>query len=116
MNNSAATFDVRYYVTDNGHDVFLDWISGVRDTIALAAISRRVNRLRAGHFGDHAFCREGVWELRIDVGPGYRVYYARAGQRVLLLLGGGDKHTQSSDIARACEYLRNEKRRLDNAK
>ncbi|MHB8837587.1 MAG: type II toxin-antitoxin system RelE/ParE family toxin [Gemmatimonadaceae bacterium] len=110
------TFDVYYYVTDGGRDVFLDWISGVGDVVAKAAISRRVNRLRVGHFGDHAFCREGVWELRIDVGPGYRVYYARTGRHILLLLGGGDKRSQSGDIARACEYLRNEKRRMSDAK
>lgn len=109
-------FDVRHYVTGSGRDVFLDWILGVRDVVARAAISRRVNRLRNGHFGDHAFCREGVWELRIDVGPGYRVYYARTGRHILLLLGGGDKHSQSGDIARACEYLRNERRRLSDAK
>ncbi len=110
------TFDVRYYVTDGGRDVFLDWILGVRDLLTRTAVSRRVNRLRGGHFGDHAFCREGVWELRIDVGPGYRVYYARTGRDILLLLGGGDKQSQSGDIERACEYLRHEKRRMSDAK
>lgn len=110
------TFDVRYYVTDSGRDVFLDWITGVRDVVAKSAVSRRVNRLRNGHFGDHACCRDGVWELRIDVGPGYRVYYARTGRDILLLLNGGDKQSQPGDIARACEYLRNEKRRLNDAK
>ncbi len=110
------TFDVHYYVTDGGRDVFLDWISGVRDVVAKAAISRRVNRLRVGHFGDHAFCREEVGEARIAVGPGYRVYYARTGRHILLLPGGGDKHSQPYDISRACEYLRNEKRRLSDAK
>jgi putative addiction module killer protein len=57
-----------------------------------------------GNFGDHKFCRDGVWELRIDVGPGYRVYYAVAGSQVVLLLCGGDKRTQGADINRACEY------------
>jgi probable addiction module antidote protein len=53
-----------------------------------------VTRIEQGNFGDHKFCRDGVWELRIDVGAGYRVYYAMAGQRVVLLLCGGDKRTQ----------------------
>ena len=57
-----------------------------------------------GNFGNHKSCRDGVWELRIDVGPGYRVYYAVAGSQVVLLLCGGDKRTQSADISRACEY------------
>lgn len=57
-----------------------------------------------GNFGNHKSCRDGVWELRIDVGPGYRVYYAVAGSQVVLLLCGGDKRTQSADITRACEY------------
>jgi putative addiction module killer protein len=68
------------------------------------AIDRRINRVELGNFGDHKFCRDGVWELRIDVGPGYRVYYAIAGSQVILLLCAGDKRTQASDIARACEY------------
>jgi putative addiction module killer protein len=60
--------------------------------------------MELGYFGDHKFCRGGVWELRIDVGPGYRVYYAMAGAQVVLLLSGGDKQTQDADIDRACEY------------
>lgn len=57
-----------------------------------------------GNFGDHKFCRDGVWELRIDVGPGYRVYYAIAGEQVVLLLTGSDKRSQDAEIDRACEY------------
>ena len=62
--------------------------------------------MELGNFGDHKFCREGVWELRVDVGAGYRVYYAIAGMTVVIILCGGDKGTQSSDIDRACEYWR----------
>jgi len=64
-----------------------------------------------GNFGDHKFCRDGVWELRIDVGHGYRVYYAIAGIQVVLLLCGGDKRTQDTDIDRACEYWQDWQRR-----
>ena len=57
-----------------------------------------------GLFGDCRPLRKGVWELRVDWGPGYRVYYAEAGERVVLLLAGGDKRTQSADIRRAIEH------------
>jgi len=62
--------------------------------------------LEQGNFGDFKPCREGVHELRVDIGPGYRVYYAQAGKTIVLLLNGGTKKTQSADIARACEYWR----------
>jgi len=76
------------------------------DGMAKIQIVKRLNRLLIGNFGDYKFCREGVWELRIDFGPGYRVYYAVVGTTVVLLLCGGDKRTQARDIDRACEYLR----------
>ncbi|MDV7400646.1 type II toxin-antitoxin system RelE/ParE family toxin, partial [Arthrospira platensis SPKY1] len=75
-------------------------------------VQRRVDRLMSGHFGDHRFCRDGAWELRIDMGPGYRVYYARAGQTIVLLLCGGDKRTQDTDINRAVAYWQDYQRRL----
>jgi len=68
-------------------------------------VQRRVDRLGKGHFGNCRFCRDGVWELKIDHGPGYRVYYARIGKTVILLLAGGDKRTQSVDIERAAKYF-----------
>jgi putative addiction module killer protein len=64
-----------------------------------------------GNFGDHRFCRDGVWELRVDVGAGYRIYYAIAGSKVILLLSGGDKGTQAADIARASNYWKEWQRR-----
>jgi len=68
------------------------------------AIDRRFFRMELGNFGDHKPCRDGVWELRIDIGPGYRVYYARVGLTVVLLLCGGVKRSQKADISKACEY------------
>ncbi len=62
--------------------------------------------MRQGNFGDHKFCGNGVWELRIDLGAGYRIYYGLAGDRIVLLLCGGDKATQTRDIARAAELWR----------
>lgn len=107
--------EIRHYVTDRGRDVFHDWQEAVRDPVAQLAIDRRVNRMALGNFGDHAPCRDGVWELRIHVGAGYRVYFAMAGRAVVLLLGGGDKRSQSADITRACEYWHDAQRRQRDA-
>ncbi len=99
-------YEVRHYVTADGKDIFLDWLRRLRDTRARIAIDRRINRLEFGNFGDHKFCRDGIWELRIDVGPGYRTYYAMDGANLVLLLVGGDKQSQDADINRACAYWR----------
>ena len=79
---------------------------------ARVAVQRRIDRLGAGNFGDHKFCRDGIWELRIDVGAGYRVYYARAGRTVLLIACGGDKRNQTADIGRAVDYWNDYQRRV----
>jgi putative addiction module killer protein len=80
---------------------YRDWIDGLRDTVGRARILMRVDRLTHGNPGDHRHLTDGVSELRVDIGPGYRVYYATRGDRVLLLLGGGDKASQAKDIAKA---------------
>jgi len=83
------------------------WIDGLRDLAGRARILVRVDRLIHGNPGDHRNLTEGVAELRIDVGPGYRVYYARRGEQLLLLLGGGSKATQTNDIDKALDLNRN---------
>lgn len=97
-------YELRHYLTTAGADIYLDWTRKLRDAGARIAIDRRLNRLELGNFGDHGFCRNGVGELRIDIGAGYRVYYAIADKKVVVLLCGGDKRTQDADIERACEY------------
>jgi putative addiction module killer protein len=97
-------YEIRHYLARDAKDLYLEWYSELRDTKARVAIDRRINRVELGNFGDHKFCRDGVWELRIDIGPGYRVYYAIAGKQIILLLCGGDKRSQRADIDRACEY------------
>lgn len=77
------------------------WLLGLRDVQAKARIEVRIRRLSLGNPGDVRSVGEGVSELRIDYGPGYRVYFARRGLRVVLLLCGGDKSTQSADVALA---------------
>lgn len=107
-------YEVRHYLTPGGKDVFLDWLRKLRDVSARIAVDRRVNRIELGNFGDHKFCRDGVWELRIDVGAGYRVYYAVADTKIVLLMCGGDKRTQDADIDRACGYWQDWKRRASD--
>jgi putative addiction module killer protein len=104
-------YEIRHYIAPEGKDIYLDWLRGLRDTKARIAIDRRINRLELGNFGDHKFCSDGVWELRIDVGPGYRIYYAIARTQLILLLLGGDKRTQAADIDRACANWKDWQRR-----
>lgn len=95
---------VDFYVTASGKVPYQEWISRLRDKTAKAAITRRMIRIRIGDLGDHRSLGDGVSELRIDVGPGYRVYYGVSGRTVVLFLAGGAKGTQTRDIARAKLY------------
>ena len=103
--------DVHHYVSRAGKDIFDDWLAQLADSRTQAKIAARINRLAAGNFGDCKPLRQGVCELRIDWGPGYRVYYAMIGRECALLLCGGDKRKQSPDIQRALEYLKDYKER-----
>ena len=103
--------EVIHYQTDAGEDVFAAWIVSLRDQQAAARIASRVERICAGLVGDCKPLAEGVWELRVDWGPGYRVYYARTGGKLLLILVGGDKRKQKAEIETALEYWKNWKRR-----
>ena len=93
--------EIRRYVNPAGKDVFGEWTRSLRDHRAYARIRVRLARLQAGNFGDCRPVGGGVLELRIDYGPGYRVYLAKIGRRVVLLLGGGDKRRQQADIQAA---------------
>jgi putative addiction module killer protein len=103
--------EVRRYVTSDGTDVVGEWLSSLKDMRARAKIAVRIDRLSAGNFGDCKPLREGLSELRIDEGPGYRLYYAMVGRAYVLLLCGGDKRKQSADIKRALAYFRDYKER-----
>src|SRR6478609_10152945 len=107
-----SNYQIEFYLSAGDHrDLYLDWLQRLRDRQTKVAVIRRVTRLESGNFGDHKFCRDGVWELRIDVGPGWRVYYALAGRRVVLLLCGGDKRAQEADIAKAVNCWQDWQRR-----
>lgn len=87
------------------------WLEALKDLRAKAQIQARMVRVAAGNFGDCKSLRDGVQELRIDYGPGYRVYLSRQGPILVLLLCGGDKADQSRDIEHAIEYLKDWKER-----
>jgi putative addiction module killer protein len=107
----TVVYEIRYYLTAAGKNVFESWLESLSDDVVEARIDARINRLTHGNFGDCKPVGGGVWELRIDWGPGYRVYYAVVAQRCVLLLAGGDKRKQSADIAKAIENLKDYKLR-----
>ena len=86
---------------------FAAWLDGLRDVRGRARVQARIERLAAGNPGDVKPVGQGVSELRIDFGPGYRVYFVRKGQTVIVLLAGGDKETQAADIKTALRLARN---------
>ena len=88
-------------------DEYREWVDELRDRAGRARILVRVDRLIDGNPGQHRDLTDGVSELKIDVGPGYRVYYTQRGGRLLLLLAGGDKSTQQRDIEMAIALARN---------
>jgi putative addiction module killer protein len=87
-------------------DVFERWLTGLRDKRAVARINARLRRMMLGNPGDVSPVREGISELRVDYGPGYRVYFVQHGREVVVILAGGDKRTQSRDIEKALEMAR----------
>ena len=84
--------------TFNKTDTFADWLDQLRDVVGRAKVLIRIKRAQAGNFGDCESLGDGIFEMRVTFGPGYRVYYAQEGTLVYLLLCGGDKSTQSADI------------------
>jgi len=104
-------YKIEDYLTEDGRIPFKEWLSALTDRQAKARVLTRVQRMAAGNLGDCKPLQDGVWELRIDHGPGYRVYYAQAGKKLLLLLIGGDKTKQQSDITKAIGYWKDWNRR-----
>lgn len=99
------------YVTESGREPVTEWVQSLKDKQAQAKIRVRLKRLEAGMFGDCEPVGDGVLELREHLGAGYRVYFGRHGQTVVILLCGGSKKTQSSDIKTARQYWADWKRR-----
>lgn len=103
--------EVYHYITENGENVFETWLSSLKDDTVAARIAARIARLAGGNYGDCKPVGKSVWELRIDIGPGYRVYYAKIERTCVLLLAGGDKSTQAVDINRAITNLNDYRKR-----
>lgn len=107
----SSLVEIRRYQLENGYVPVDEWLGSLPDKVAVAAIRVRIRRLESGNFGDCKPVGEGVSELRIDVGAGYRLYHARHGKKLIILLCGGDKKSQQSDISRAKAYWADWKRR-----
>jgi putative addiction module killer protein len=103
--------DIEVYLTEEGRTPFTDWLNALRDIRGRAKIRTRLDRVRLGNFGDRASVGGGVEDLRIDFGPGYRVYFGQVGSKVVLLLCGGHKNTQEQDIREARRYWKDYKKR-----
>jgi len=106
-------YTTKRYKDKGGKVPYSDWIAALKkkDRTAAAKVDARIARATGGNFGDHKYERDGVWELRIDYGPGYRVYYSMEDGEIILLLVGGDKSTQKSDLNKAVKYLKDYKSR-----
>ena len=109
--SEAVSHEVEVYQTEEGRSPFSEWIRNLKDRTARARVRTRLARLRLGNFGDTNSLGGGLYELRINYGPGYRVYFGRTGNRLVLLLCGGTKRTQARDIEQALTYWRDYRRR-----
>ena len=99
-----ARIIVLQYVTASGRRPFQDWIDSIKVKAIKASVAARIGRVRAGTFGDWRSVGDGVFELRVDRGPGYRIYLARQEPTLVILLAGGEKKSQQIDINRAKAY------------
>jgi putative addiction module killer protein len=109
----SRSWEVEIYTTSSGESPFQEWTDNLKDSGGAARIAARVDRLPEGNWGDFKFIGEGVFELRIDAGPGYRIYFAKHENRVILLLCGGDKGSQKRDIAQAIGYWKEYRRQFE---
>ena len=104
-------YEILFYKNAKGTEIITEWLLALRDDKAVHRITAHLAKVRAGNLGDVKPVGSGVWEIRIDVGQGYRVYYSIVGKQVILLLAGGDKRSQSRDIEKAINYLDDYKRK-----
>jgi putative addiction module killer protein len=107
-------YTISYYLAEAGRKPFKEWLDGLRDIVARQKIRIRLDRVRLGNLGKNRSVGDGVYELKIDYGPGYRVYYGLERKTVVLLSLGGDKSSQKKDITQARIYWEEHKRRRSN--
>ncbi len=104
MAHSVSQKEVLVFTTEDGQQPYSNWLNGLRDGTTRRRIIQRVTRLESGNYGDFKSLKDGVFELRLSFGSGYRVYFAEDGNTVVVLLCGGDKSTQEKDIETAKAY------------
>ena len=109
---TLVQYEIEIYKSARGKCPFSKWLRDLADIKARARIKVRLDRLKLGNFGDCESLGDGVSELKMDFGPGYRVYFGKTGNQCVLLLCGGSKRTQSKNIEKAKEYFEDYKRRL----
>ena len=103
--------EIRVYVSRDGKKPFVAWIKKLRDQRARDRIHNQIDRLRLGNTGDFKSIGNGIYELRIHYGPGYRIYFGQTGKQIILLLCGGNKASQQQDVNRAKQYWQEYRRR-----
>ena len=103
--------EVLVYSRSDGSEPFVDWLRALRDATARTQIRQRIGRVRLGTCGDARSLGDGLFELRVHLGPGYRVYFGREDDRIVILLSGGDKGSQNRDIERAKRYWQDQRSR-----
>ncbi len=104
MRNNARLREIQYYRASNGRQPFIEWFESIRDKNTQNRIDKRLERFEDGNFGDCRSVGRGVFELRLHFGPGYRIYFGQIDDRLILLLCGGDKTSQTRDIEIAKAY------------
>lgn len=110
LDNSSLLYDndmekeIRIYKAPQGKEPFTEWLQSIGDVKMRARIRARLDRLAFGHYGDRKSVGHNIHELRLDFGPGYRIYFGEHGRQIIILLCGGDKSSQSMDIAKAQSY------------
>ena len=107
----AEEYDIEIYATKHGKEPFNEWFESIKDKKTRITLLMRIQRLREGNFGDFKNFN-GIYELRVNFGPGYRIYCSKIGNQLILLLGGGDKSAQDRDIKKCVSYLEDHKRRV----
>jgi len=98
-------YNIEIYRSKNGKEIFTEWMDSIKDKNTTIKIMRRIRRLELGNFGDYKFLGFGLYELRLFFGSGYRVYYTMKGNRIVVLLCGGDKSSQGKDVNKAKKLL-----------
>jgi putative addiction module killer protein len=113
LDMEAFPYTIEYYLTEKGEKPFKEWLDRLKDVSARQKVRIRLDRVRLGSLGKNRSVGEGVFELKIDYGPGYIVYYAIEERTVIRLLLGGDKSSQKGDIILARKYWKDHKRRKE---